>query len=336
MNMKRVLTSMAVAAGMLVAAGAVSAQQDNNDQKNNDRIQKEQQQKETRTDVDVGARGVHVKIGADKKMIDHVFRTEDLVGMTVRNAAGKELGAIEDLVLNADTGHVRYAAISFGGFLGIGDKLFAVPLSVTELAYDAKGEEPYLVFDVTEEKLKQSPGFNKDRWPNVADPKWSAEIDKFYGVTIDRIKVGARVSGKAERDADDVAKKTRKMANIVRTGEVIGLEVRNASGEELGKVEDLIVNARTASVTHYVIATGGILGLGESLTAAPQTAVSLRYDRDDEERVIILPISKERMKETPRIQDDGPNLNNPQWSREFDTFFAPRQAQRTTPTKPLD
>jgi hypothetical protein len=103
--------------------------------------------------------------------------------MAVRNSAGEDLGSVNDLVIDMDTGKLRYAALSFGGFLGLGDKLFAVPWGTFECHYDVGNEESYLVLAVDDAVLKTAPGFDQDAWPDLADPKFGDEIDKHYGKT---------------------------------------------------------------------------------------------------------------------------------------------------------
>lgn len=101
-----------------------------------------------------------------------------LNGTDVRNAKGESLGNVEDLMINTTTGAVDYAVMSFGGFLGIGDKYFAVPLQA--LRVDTKDES--LILDETKERLEKAPGFNKDNWPDHADNKWNNEVRSFYRV----------------------------------------------------------------------------------------------------------------------------------------------------------
>ena len=101
------------------------------------------------------------------------------------NASNENLGEIEDLVMNSSTGRVRYAALSFGGFLGVGDKLFAVPWSdlklVTKGTTDAGTvKEDYYVLNVSKEALNTVPGFDKNSWPDFATGNWDADVDKFY------------------------------------------------------------------------------------------------------------------------------------------------------------
>ena len=118
---------------------------------------------------------------ADKKTnseVTHHFRTSAIEGMAVRNAAGEDLGKVKDLVIELDSGAIVYAALDFGGFIGIGDKLFAVPWDAFKLGTNDKVE--HLVLATTKEKLKNAPGFDKSHWPVAGDPAW-ANVDKFYG-----------------------------------------------------------------------------------------------------------------------------------------------------------
>ncbi len=106
-------------------------------------------------------------------------RVSTIEDMKVRNAQGDDLGRIKDFVLDMKTGKVAYAALDFGGFLGIGDKLFAVPWNAFTLHENDK--ERYLVLNVTKEQLKDAPGFDKSHWPSMTDANWLHQVDRFYG-----------------------------------------------------------------------------------------------------------------------------------------------------------
>jgi len=111
-------------------------------------------------------------------LVARSFPAKKLQGMNVRNSQGEKLGTIEDVVINVETGKVSYAALSYGGFLGIGDKLFAVPWS--EFKFDHGKDEMFFVLDFPKDKLKAAPGFDKSDWPNFADPHWADRIDEYY------------------------------------------------------------------------------------------------------------------------------------------------------------
>ncbi|MGH7541350.1 MAG: PRC-barrel domain-containing protein [Gemmatimonadota bacterium] len=107
-----------------------------------------------------------------------VLSATTLIGDGVRNAAGEDLGKIEELMIDVANGRVAYAVVSFGGFLGIGDKLFAVPWEALEL--DQASHE--FVLDVSREVLENAPGFDKDSWPQMADRDWGGRIYEHYGL----------------------------------------------------------------------------------------------------------------------------------------------------------
>lgn len=100
-----------------------------------------------------------------------------IIGCRVDNSAGEHLGKIEDLSIDLKQGRIAYAVLSFGGFLGIGDKLFALPWNALQLS--AQSER--FVLDVDKHALEAAPGFDKDNWPDMGDPVWGSEIHRYYG-----------------------------------------------------------------------------------------------------------------------------------------------------------
>lgn len=109
------------------------------------------------------------------------FRTNKLIGMNVRNMEGETLGTIDDFVIDVRTGKVQYAAMSVGGVLGVGAKLFAVPFA--ELKFDHGQDDMFFVLNMEKEKIASAPGFNKSDWPDFADPDWTQKIDEHYRKT---------------------------------------------------------------------------------------------------------------------------------------------------------
>jgi sporulation protein YlmC with PRC-barrel domain len=106
-----------------------------------------------------------------------VLSATTLIGDEVRNNNGETLGKLEEIMIDLDEGRVAYAVLSFGGFLGVGDKLFAIPWEA--LMVDTQNKE--IVFDVEKETLEQAPGFDKDNWPQTIDREWLVEVYTYYG-----------------------------------------------------------------------------------------------------------------------------------------------------------
>jgi len=111
------------------------------------------------------------------KRYRRVLSASTLAGDSVRNAAGEDLGKVSDLMIDILSGRVAYAVVSFGGVLGMGSKLFAVPWNVLRVDEDEK----CFVMDVEKNRLENAPGFDKDNWPDMADPKWGTQVYDYYG-----------------------------------------------------------------------------------------------------------------------------------------------------------
>ncbi len=105
-----------------------------------------------------------------------VMAAGTLEGDDVVNPAGEKLGTLDEIMLDVPTGRIAYAVLSSGGFLGIGDKLFAIPWRALTLDPDNES----FILDVSKERLEQAPGFDKDHWPSMADETWAREVHTYY------------------------------------------------------------------------------------------------------------------------------------------------------------
>jgi hypothetical protein len=102
---------------------------------------------------------------------------DTLLGERVVNMQEHGLGDIKEIMLDMRSGRVAYAVLAFGGFLGMGEKLFAVPWEALKL--DTIKQR--FVLDVDKDRLKSAPGFNPDAWPDMSDVAWASQIHTFYG-----------------------------------------------------------------------------------------------------------------------------------------------------------
>src|SRR5579872_3047071 len=109
-----------------------------------------------------------------------VLRAKEIAGLPIKNSEDQDLGKVEDVVIDMETGSVRYAAISFGGLLGVGDKLFAVPFRALHVRHEPKSKSPHFELDVSKDTLKKAKGFDKKHWPDFADPRFAEENDRYF------------------------------------------------------------------------------------------------------------------------------------------------------------
>ncbi len=128
------------------------------------------------TPLQQGAQIVQRHAGDQSGPGPNVMAAETLQGDDVINLQGDKLGSIEDIMLDVGSGRIAYAVLSFGGLLGMGDKLFAVPWSAMTLDADRQ----CFVLDIPKDRLQAAPGFDKDHWPAMADQTWASQVYAYY------------------------------------------------------------------------------------------------------------------------------------------------------------
>jgi sporulation protein YlmC with PRC-barrel domain len=155
--------------------------------------------------------------------------TSQLIGKKVVDKQGKDLGKIEDVVINLESGKVHAAVLSFGGILGMGGKNFAFPMSELK-----QGKNNTLTVSVDKQKLENAEGFAQGQWPEMDSEYWG------------------RVGGQSSAGASQSQGQKQKM-NLVRASEIDGKEVQDKSGEEVGKIKDVIVDLETGELRNIVV-----------------------------------------------------------------------------------
>jgi len=110
------------------------------------------------------------------KVTNVVKACDQVCGKKVKNKSDQNLGKIKEIMLDKVNGHVVYVVLDTG-ILGIGGKYFALPWSIFH--YD--DEDDSFCVDISEERLKQAPGFDKDNWPDMADRTWGKTVHEYYG-----------------------------------------------------------------------------------------------------------------------------------------------------------
>ncbi|HET9886707.1 MAG TPA: PRC-barrel domain-containing protein, partial [bacterium] len=179
---------------------------------------------QTGTDMSGTARSDAYRNPAD---MYHGFRASNLINKKVENPAGENLGEIEDLVVNMNTGDVRYGVLQFGGIMGMGDRLFAIPAN--ELRFSPTDKDK-IVLNIDKSRLENAKHIATDRnsWPK----DWNAWDDI------------ATVSG------NPVATPSDENARAYRASELIGKSVENAQGKKIGKIKDMVIDLNSQKV-HY-------------------------------------------------------------------------------------
>lgn len=223
-------------------------------------------------------------------------RASKMIGKEVENAQGENLGEITDLIVDVGTQRVRYAVLSFGGALGMGDKLFAYPISTFKPAAD----DDKLVLNVDKEKLKDAPGFDKDKWPEWNDNRYRRDVDRYF---------------KAE-----TAKAAPRGERLFRASDLIGKDVDDRRGKDAGEIEDLVVNMRNGRVGYVVLDFDKAWSPDDKLLALPLSALTFSTDKKKD---IVLNVNRDRLDMARGFdENDWPDLNAAEFRRDTRDHFA--------------
>jgi len=103
---------------------------------------------------------------------------QTIADMKVINPVHEDLGEIKDIMIDPVTGNIVYAVLTFGGFMGFGEKYFAIPW---EAFYLETNHEDKVILNVAKEKLENAPGFDKDNWPTAGQWGFVDKIYRHYG-----------------------------------------------------------------------------------------------------------------------------------------------------------
>lgn len=209
----------------------------------------------------------------------HQMRASELIGKNVTNAKGEGLGEIKDLVVDTTSGKVQYAVISFGGFLGLGDKLFAYPVE----RFERMAERGKLVLNVDKEKMKSAPGFDDKSWPNFGTASYRGDVDKFYGT-----------------------KSAQGNVRFARATQILKADVKDRTNNDIGDIEDMVVSLPTGQVSYVVLEFDRAWNPDNKLVAMPMKALK---SEDGDGTDLVYQASRDELKGAPSFEKNRwPNL----------------------------
>lgn len=242
----------------------------------------------------IGMEGMVVREGPE------FLSTSTIKGDKVVNTAGDDLGKIEELMIDLDDGRIAYTVLSFGGFLGLGNKLFAIPWNALSL----KLHEHAFVLNVPKETLEKAEGFDKDNWP-VTNREWLSNTYSYYGYQpywqrelVERTGLPGEIRSERMLSAESAV--SRENPEFLSAGTLKGDKVVNTAGEDLGKLEELMIDLDNGRVGYAVLSFGGFLGMADKLFAIPWQALSLRVH----EHAFVLDIPKDVLKNAEGFDKD--------------------------------
>jgi sporulation protein YlmC with PRC-barrel domain len=130
--------------------------------------------------VDGGTAAVESMSAADRAAFQHMNRASTLIGTPVRDAQGREIGQVREIVLDPAHGRITYAVVAFDPAMGHGSRVVAVPWSALT---PASGAQQGYTIRATEQQIRSARGFEANQWPSMGDERWHNETYDHFGQT---------------------------------------------------------------------------------------------------------------------------------------------------------
>jgi sporulation protein YlmC with PRC-barrel domain len=247
-------------------------------------------------------------------------KANELIGAKVINGKAERLGTIEDVVLTPDHDTIDYAVLSRGGFLGWGGTLYAVPWSEFELR---PVENILVLSNVEPAHLENTPGFDKNNWPTSADRNWLGR-DIGRDITRPGHESMSPTAPRPEREGyerrDTVGPMAAAKADLKyrRLSQLVGLTIKNEQGEELGELEDIVLDTHEGKVAYAVLSMRtGFLGLDKDYAAVPWSSFNILPEMGTAR----LNADKETLEVIAFEKNEFPNLEDMAYSRQLHERF---------------
>jgi len=241
--------------------------------------------------------------------------SNQLIGMKVVSPKGDPLGRIEDLVVHPGD-EASYVVLSFGGWLGVGDKYFAMPWSVLKPGHQGSSVghgENSLVLPLDKERLEAAPGIARENWPARANVDWTRDVNAFY-------------AGHANPNTGGALGESPTAPLLTSSfSELEGAKVTAPDGTKLGHIEGLAVDS-DGQVAYAALSVGGFLGIGERTVAVPWGALRFAsaLEQGDAPR-ITLATDRERIENAPLFEgtpEHAATMCDPAWIARVHEHFA--------------
>jgi sporulation protein YlmC with PRC-barrel domain len=277
----------------------------------------------------------------DRELNLRAVEASQVIGRALVDAEGENLGSINDLVVDFDDSRIAAAVVGYGGVLGIGKTLVAVPLPFLTRETTEEGEA--LQMNITREKLEEAPTFRwdaedpreliqvaasyfKESWAGDGDDQQHVR-DQKRGRPVDPESQPGAATEEGENSNADAGRPTTpaRVASLFQASSLLRSHVRESTGENVGRLDDFIVDLESGRIIAGIVGYGGLLGIGKTLHAVPLEQMTLQ----EEGKEIQLRLTREQLLNTPRYSARDGNLDDPEWFRTLRAYFEGRDFEQT-------
>ncbi len=240
-----------------------------------------------------------------------IERWNRLKGREVTGTDNQKLGKLEDTAVDLESGHILYAIVGSGGVLGAGEKKFALaPGAFT----DATGNN--LRFNGDKAKFNGAPEFTKDMDKNteLGKAEFVNNVYQYFGQT-------------AWWQGPNAPASAGQFNNVHKSSDLMGQNVKNVADEDMGKVDNVMLNLPSGRVAYLILSPATGLGLGNNLYALPPNAFSINKDG----KSLTSDVTKEKLAGAPHFdKNNWAQISDPAWAAQVYQYYGKQAYFDTT------
>lgn len=253
-------------------------------------------------------------------------------------AAGEPIGTIDSLIVDSASGQIGYALLAPGAALEVDNDFVAVPWSLLQINQEDMVDDLDTDTDVTTDTTATEAADTADTAisgedvaivytgdvARLQDPAaWVAEAQFEEGMQVAAdLDSGLRTYWGGDVAALPQTGTDAESAGMIRLADVEDRNLVNAAGEDVGDIEDIILDREQGLIDYVIVATGGLLDIGEELVPVPFEMLSVQVD-DAGNAELVLNAEQTDLEAAPRLAsvDELPNTDEEGWDEEFLTFW---------------
>ncbi len=228
-----------------------------------------------------------------------IHRANELIGMDLVNSQGEKIGEIEEIVLTEQLDKVDYVAVS------VDDSEHdhhALSLDQLEIRDDQ------VAVNIDKETLLQTNGFSDDNWPEMKPEGQGRET---MTAQREQSTENARETPQEGMTGQRAQRQPVSEFRFRRVSELSGMDVVNLQDENLGNLEELMLDSREGVIAYGIVSFGGFLGIGENLSPIPWEAVQFQPDEEH----LVADATSEDLEALSFSDDEWPDFTDREYSQ---------------------
>ncbi len=226
--------------------------------------------------------------------LDAIRKVSTLIGTEVMNSSKAKIATVRDLAFAPDGG-VCFVILGYGGVAGVGETYTAAPLDATFIHQD--NGKWAVDLDMTAEDLKKAPAMRSENCRELTDTNWVARVDQFF-----RPAQGRRMTlWKNERSFE---RERQAVRPLLLATKLRSANFKNNRNEELGKLEDLLLDGRYHAA-FAIMGQGGVLGIGGNYIPIPWSKLGFKVNPEANAVAVTIDVAKEQLEKAPLVKGNN-------------------------------